>query len=93
VRRDTAPSSTIITDEFPAYRRVGDNFGGRHYAINDSNGQYVGREKCGDDLVSTNTAESFFGLFKCGFGGIYHKMSVKLLERYVTETAFRWNTS
>lgn len=86
------PSSTIVTDEFPAYKRVGDAFGGRHLTINHRRGEYVRREQDGDVYVSTNEAESFFALFKRGFVGIYHHMSVKHLDRYVTETTFRWNT-
>ena len=39
----------------------------------------------------TNTAESYFSLFKRGVVGTYHHLSRKHLPRYLAEYDFRWN--
>lgn len=85
-------SSTIMTDELPSYRGVGEGFDGRHHAIKHNSKEYVRREKCGDVLVSTNTAESFFARIKRAHYGTHHQLSAKHLHRYMSEFSFRWNT-
>ena len=56
-----------------------------HEAVNHSVSEYV-REQ-----ASTNGIESFWAMLKRGHQGIYHKMSPKHLDRYVTEFAGRHN--
>lgn len=41
--------------------------------------------------VHTNTVESAFSLFKRGLTGAFHKVSLKHLQRYLEEFAFRFN--
>ena len=79
------PASTIMTDEYPAYRGIGKHFEGGHKVINHSLGEYAN----GD--ITTNRAESFFALLKRGHYGVYHQMSKKHLSRYSDEFSFRWN--
>lgn len=76
--------STIYTDDFVSYDRLGNWF--EHEKVRHSFGEYV-RGK-----VHTNATESFWALFKRGYIGIYHWMSRKHLQRYVDEFAFRFNT-
>lgn len=38
-----------------------------------------------------NNAENFFGIFKRGMVGTYHKCEEQHLQRYVTEFEFRFN--
>ncbi len=56
-----------------------------HEAVNHSVGAYV------RGMAHTNGIESFWSTRKRGHNGIYHKMSPKHLDRYVTEFAGRHN--
>lgn len=77
--------SRIITDEWAGYYRVGSGFSGGHVTVNHSAGEYAR----GD--IYTNTAESFFALFKRGIIGAFHSVSKQHLWRYADEFEFRWN--
>ena len=56
-----------------------------HQSVRHSAGQYV------DGMVHTNGIESFWAMLKRGHYGVYHKMSVKHLGRYVNEFVGRHN--
>jgi transposase-like protein len=83
-RKHIDPSSLLMTDELPAYRRVGKEFAS-HGVIKHSAGEYVSGE------TYTNTVESFFALLKRGHYGQFHQLSKHHLHRYVDEFEFRWN--
>jgi transposase-like protein len=85
IRETVDPSATIVSDEFGAYRGIGEEFDGGHKTVNHSAGEYI------RDGFHTNTAESFFALLKRGHYGVYHQMSKKHLHRYCDEFSFRWN--
>jgi transposase len=78
------PKTTVFTDEYKIYDRVG----GRvyeHKRINHASKVYV----VGD--VHTNTIEGFWSLVKRGIGGVYHQVSQKYLQSYLNEYSFRYN--
>ena len=50
-----------------------------HDSVNHSVGEYV------DGMVHTNGIESFWAMLRRGHKGIYHKFSVKHLQRYIHE--------
>ncbi|MFZ0798755.1 MAG: IS1595 family transposase [Terriglobales bacterium] len=84
VHEHILPKSTVFTDEY----RIYDRLGGRvkeHKRINHTAKVYV----VGD--VHTNTIEGFWSLVKRGIGGVYHQVSQKYLQSYLDEYSFRYN--
>jgi transposase len=78
------PASTVYTDEWRTYNFLG-KAGYKHERINHSEKVYVS----GD--VHTNTIEGFWSLVKRGIGGVYHSVSKKHLQDYLSEYAWRYN--
>ena len=79
--RDRMPEGAILfTDEWASYQGLPN-----HEAVNHSVGEYVSGE------AHTNGIESFWAMLKRGYYGTYHQMSVKHLDRYITEFAGRHN--
>lgn len=77
----------VMTDDYsiypPALKALG--LTTRHETVNHSAKEYVR----GD--VYTNTIESAFSLLRRGIIGQYHKLSIKHLQRYLNEFAYRFN--
>lgn len=90
-KKHVASTAAIMTDEWAAYRGIGEHFDGGHKSVNHSKGEYVRYEDAGATFVSTNTAESWFALLKRAFIGIHHKMSKRHLHRYCDERSFMWD--
>ena len=74
----------IMTDEYKSYKKL--DLAYMHDFIAHSEFQHVK----GD--IHTNTIEGFFSLFKRSILSIYHFVSPKHIERYLTECTFRYNT-
>jgi hypothetical protein len=72
--------SHLMTDESAVYEKIGKEFFG-HSTVN----QYV------RGSASTNTAESFFALFKRAVYGQFHHVSAAHLHRYLAEADFKYN--
>lgn len=79
-------NTRLMTDEHKPYIRIGKQFGLGHGTTNHSLGQYL--KPNGDH---SNSAESFFALFRRRFHGQHHHMSVGHLPRYLAEATFAWN--
>lgn len=77
-------SAKLMTDELPAYKKVGRQFKS-HQVVNHSKFEYVRGN------VTTNTVEGFFGLLKRGVNGTFHHISKQHLQRYLAEFDFRYN--
>ncbi len=84
VHEHILPKSTVFTDEYIIYDRLGARVK-EHKRINHSTKVYV----MGD--VHTNTIEGFWSLVKRGIGGVYHSVSQKYLQTYLDEYSFRYN--
>ena len=59
------------------------HLGYEHCKVNHKSGEYVKGE------AYTNGVESFRALLERGYYGIYHRMSVKHLQKYINEFANR----
>lgn len=75
----------IISDELNAYvPALGPLFPRKHRRIKHSS-TYV------DGIIHTNSIENTFSLLKRGIVGTWHKVSVKHLQKYLEEVAFRFS--
>jgi len=77
-------AEAIYTDEWPAYRGIGDA-DTPHETVNHRAEEWVRGQ------VHTNTAESAWSLFKRGVVGSYHQLSEKHLPAYLDEFEWRFN--
>ncbi len=77
--------SHIMTDEAGQYANINKHFAGHDYTTH-SKGEYVR-----DGYIHTNTAESYYSVFKRGMQGIYQHCGEQHLHRYVAEFDFRYN--
>jgi len=81
--KHVAKGTTVNTDEYYAYTRLQ---GYDHQTIQHGAKEYV------HGTIHTNTIEGFWSLFKRGIYGIYHSVSQKHLDRYISEFSGRYNT-
>ncbi len=82
VQDNSQIGATIYTDDAKAYQGI---MGRWHGTVRHSTGEYVRGQ------AHTNGIESFWSMMKRGHHGIYHKMSPKHLDRYVSEFVGRHN--
>jgi ISXO2-like transposase domain len=78
--------SYLMTDENPAYTKLGKEFDG-HGTVNHSANEYV---RLGG-FVHVNSAENYFSIFKRGVIGTFHHISEQHLHRSLAEFDFRYN--
>jgi transposase len=76
--------ATLYTDDFTGYKPFKKIT--KHSTVNHSFGEYVS-----EGSVHTNTIEGFWGIFKRSIVGSYHKLSIKHLDKYITECCFKYN--
>ena len=76
--------STLMTDEALAYAGLNGVFF-KHETVNHLGGEYA------RGTVSTNGIESVWAVLKRSIYGTWHQVSVKHLDRYVSEVSFRLN--
>lgn len=75
--------ATVITDGFGAYRALKKTH--KHEVVNHQNDEFV---RSGN--LHTNTVEGFFSHLKRTIKGTHIQVSVKYLQRYSNECAFRY---
>ena len=75
----TDTGAKVYTDDASAYKGMPFD----HESVRHSVGEYV------RDMAHTNGIESFWAMLKRAHKGVYHKISVKHLQRYVDEFAGR----
>src|SRR5579863_6586744 len=84
IKRETA----LMTDEARHYDNVGEQFAS-HETVKHSDDEYVRYE--GERIISTNTVEGYYSIFKRGMKGVYQHCSEKHLHRYLAEFDFRYS--
>ena len=85
IHKHVSPSSpAIYTDEWPAYKGIGDH-DTVHETVNHKAEEWVR----GD--AHTQTVEGVWSLLKRSIVGSYHKVSVKHLDAYLDELEWRFN--
>jgi transposase-like protein len=82
IENNVMPGTWVMTDEFPGYHGLKDNY--THLVIN-----HLERYVQGN--VHTQGIENFWSLLKRGLGGTYVAVEPFHLFRYVDEQAFRFN--
>jgi transposase-like protein len=87
LQANLAKEARLMTDQAHAYKTPGKAFAD-HQSVNHSLDEYV---RYGDPLITTNTVEGYFGIFKRGMRGVYQHCSAKHLHRYMAEFDFRYS--
>jgi len=84
IKATVKEGATVCTDEWQAYNKLGGSY--NHLRVNHSAKEYV------NGMAHTNGMENFWSHLKRGVDGIYHWVSVKHLQTYVTEFSLRMNS-
>jgi transposase-like protein len=88
VRTNVRRESVVMTDEARHYQALGKEYLS-HDAVNHGAKEYV--RYAGDDVITTNTVEGYYSIFKRGMKGVYQHCSEKHLHRYLAEFDFRYS--
>jgi transposase-like protein len=103
VRANLSKEARLMTDQARVYQAVGTEFAS-HETVNHQEDQYVrywntvtdkigpnGKPIVETNVITTNTIESYFSVFKRGMRGTYQHCAEKHLHRYLAEFDFRHN--
>jgi hypothetical protein len=88
VSGNISKEARLMTDQAPVYKKMGAAFS-RHDTVDHSKDEYARRD--GETVITTNTIESYFSVFKRGMRGTYQHCAEKHLHRYLAEFDFRHN--
>jgi transposase-like protein len=77
----------LMTDEAHRFKQIGIHFAD-HQTVNHAKDEYV---RYASPLITTNTVESYFSVFKRGMRGTYQHCAEKHLHRYLAEFDFRYS--
>jgi transposase-like protein len=89
IRANLSREAKLNTDEMYSYKYIAEVEGLDHATVNHSKDEYVRRE--GDRVISTNTVEGYYSIFKRGMKGVYQHCAEKHLHRYLSEFDFRYS--
>jgi transposase-like protein len=90
IRANVAKGANVMTDELAAYKFIAETEQfGSHETVKHSKDEYVRYE--GDKVISTNTVEGYYSVFKRGMKGTYQHCKEKHLHRYLCEFDFRYS--
>jgi transposase-like protein len=90
IRANVNRESAVMTDAASWYKYMNkDGMFASHDRVDHTRDEYVRRE--GDKLITTNTVEGYYSIFKRGIKGVYQHCSEKHLHRYLSEFDFRYS--
>jgi hypothetical protein len=103
VRANVSKEAHLMTDQAKIYIKLGEEFA-QYDTVNHQEEQYVrywnevidklrpdGKPVVETTVITTNTIESYFSVFKRGMRGTYQHCSGQHLHRYLAEFDFRHN--
>ena len=90
VRANIDRETHLMTDEAAHYTKVGKEFAD-HGMVDHSREEYAYRDRVTGTVISTNTVEGYYSIFKRGMIGIYQHCAEKHLHRYLAEFDFRYS--
>jgi transposase-like protein len=88
IQANVAKETAIMTDEWAAYREIGKGFAS-HDTVSHKEEEYVRYER--KKVVTTNTVEGYYSIFKRGMKGVYQHCGEQHLHRYLAEFDFRYS--
>lgn len=104
IRANVSKNAHLMTDEAHSYKAIADIQEMAHDSVNHSKDQYVrywnevteekradGKPVVETTVITTNTVEGFFSVFKRGMKGVYQHCAEKHLHRYLSEFDFRYS--
>ena len=90
IRANVAHETAVMTDSASWYKFLKKNVKiASHDRVDHGAYEYVRYE--GDKVITTNTVEGYFSIFKRGMKGVYQHCSEKHLHRYLSEFDFRYS--
>ena len=87
LRTNIRRESRLMTDEARHYMEVGREYES-HEAVNHGAEEYV---RYAERVITTNTVEGYYSIFKRGMKGVYQHCKEKHLHRYLAEFDFRYS--
>ena len=84
VRMNVRRESIMMTDEAGVYRSLGKEFLS-HDAVNHGQKEYV--RYSGEAVITTNTVEGYYSIFKRGMKGVYPMHTALAVKRFVASSA------
>jgi transposase-like protein len=91
IRENVARETRMNTDEAKHYYGLGKEYAG-HDTVNHRYEEYVRYTGDAEYVITTNTVEGYYSIFKRGMKGVYQHCKEKHLHRYLAEFDFRYNT-
>ncbi len=90
IRANVKRESAVMTDAASWYKYMNrDGLFASHDRVDHTQDEYVRRE--GDKVITTNTVEGYYSIFKRGMKGVYQHCGEKHLHRYLAEFDFRYS--
>lgn len=84
VNRFVDAKADLMSDQLQVYRKISEDYAS-HASVNHGTKEYV------NGKAHNNTAESFNAILERAKQGVFHVLSKRHLQRYVSEVVFRWN--